>query len=309
MAPSLCGLGAWPGSLRRWLLTCFVTPLLLLLPSNLVCGKPWWPNNLKEIRHWPWEVSLRMENKHVCGGALINLFWVISAAHCFQSNKEYSVMLGSSKLQPNSSSRALKIPVGDIIVHPKYWGRWNFIRSDIALVRLKTPVTFNKYVQPICLPKHNFSLEVGTQCWVTGWGKTKQHSSGNLTLTPELQEAEVFIIDNKRCDHIFHHKSFYPRVIHLIRKNMICAASYGENVCYGDPGGPLACEIDGRWILAGVLSGEKSCNKPQNPGVYTRLTKYTRWIQEQTSHGAVLGPCRVPCLLCLSWLLQLPGGP
>lgn len=86
-------------------------------------------------------------------------------------------MLGSSKLQPNSSSRALKIPVGDIIVHPKYWGR-NFMRSDIALVRLKTPVTFNKYVQPICLPKHNFSLKVGTQCWVTGWGKTKQHSSG-----------------------------------------------------------------------------------------------------------------------------------
>lgn len=101
---------------------------------------------------------------------------------CFcisRSNKEYSVMLGSSKLQPEGSSRALKIPVADIIVHPKYWGR-NFIRSDIALLRLESPVTFNKHTQPICLPEQGFNLKAGTQCWVTGWGKIKQHSSGKL---------------------------------------------------------------------------------------------------------------------------------
>jgi hypothetical protein len=88
-------------------------------------------------------------------------------------------MLGSSTLHPNGSSWTLKIPVGDIIIHPKYWGR-NFIRSDIALLCLETPVTFNKYVQPICLPEHNFNFKVGTKCWVTGWGQVKQHSSGKL---------------------------------------------------------------------------------------------------------------------------------
>lgn len=88
-------------------------------------------------------------------------------------------MLGSSSLHPNSSSWALKIPVGDIIMHPKYWGR-NFIRSDIALLSLEIPVTFNKYVQPICLPEHNFNLKVGMKCWMTGWGQLKQHSPGEL---------------------------------------------------------------------------------------------------------------------------------
>ncbi|KAK7795961.1 hypothetical protein U0070_012799 [Myodes glareolus] len=212
-------------------------------------------------------------------------------------------MLSSSKLQPEGSSWALKIPVADIIVHPKYWGR-NFIRSDIALLRLEASVTFNKYAQPICLPEQGFNLKVGTQCWVSGWGKTKQHSSDNLTWTPELREAEVFILDNKKCDHIFHKMSFYPRVIPLIRRNMLCATNYGENVCFGHPGGSLACEIDGRWILAGVLSWEKACIKPQNPGVYTRLTKYTRWIKEQVNHAALLGPCQASCLLSLLWLLQ-----
>lgn len=95
------------------------------------------------------------------------------------SNKEYSVLLGSRKLRPVSSLGTLKIPVRDIIVHPKYWGR-NFIRNDLALLRLDTPVTFNKYVQPICLPEQSLSLKVETQCWVTGWGQGKQCSSGEL---------------------------------------------------------------------------------------------------------------------------------
>ncbi|XP_028742901.1 inactive serine protease 45 [Peromyscus leucopus] len=313
MATSLCGLGAWPGSLRPWVLTCLVMLMLLPPPSNSgdkenriqpVCGKPWWPDSLKEIHHWPWEVSVRIENEHVCGGALIDFSWVISAAHCIQGNKEYSVMLGSSKLQPKASSWARKIRVGDIVLHPKYWGR-NFFRNDIALLHLDIPVTYNKYVQPICLPEYNFNLKVGTQCWVTGWGQSKKHSPDNLTQTPELWEAEVFIIDNRRCDRDFHEKSFYPRVIPLVRKSMICATNYGVDLCYEDPGGPLACEVDGRWILAGVLSRKKPCIKAQNPGVYTRLTRYTRWIQEQRNHGALPGPCRAPYPLLLFWLPQL----
>ncbi|XP_059124751.1 inactive serine protease 45-like isoform X3 [Peromyscus eremicus] len=260
----------------------------------------------------------------VLGGGRCIVVWetdVCQVGFCIScSNKEYSVMLGSSKLQPKGSSWARKIRVGDIILHPKYWGR-NFFRFDIALLHLDIPITYNKYVQPICLPEYNFNLKVGTQCWVTGWGQTKKHSSDNLTLTPELWEAEVFIMDNKKCDRVFHKKSFYPRVIPLIRKNMICATNYGVDSCYvsfwglcatlflrEDPGGPLACEIDGRWILAGVLSRKKACIEAQNPGVYTRLSKFTRWIQEQRNHGALPAPCRASYPLLLFWLLQLPVG-
>ncbi|XP_011888788.1 PREDICTED: serine protease 45 [Cercocebus atys] len=280
MAVSLSSLGVGPGTSRPSVLSRHVLlPLLLLLPLSWVCGEPWWSEDLEMTRHWPWEVSLRMENEHVCGGALIDSSWVVTAAHCIQGTKEYSVVLGTSKLQPMNFSRALQVPVRDIIMHPKYWGR-TFIMGDIALVHLQAPVTFSESLL------------------------TLLGSTANSTLTPELQEAEVFIMDNKRCDQHYHKKSFFPPVVPLVLGDMICATNYGENLCYGDSGGPLACEVEGRWILAGVLSWEKACAKAQNPGVYTRVTKYTKWIKKQMSNGAFSGPCASACLLFLCWLLQ-----
>ncbi|XP_051708506.2 putative serine protease 45 isoform X2 [Oryctolagus cuniculus] len=319
MAAALRSGGAGSVASRRWVLSLRVTLLLLLLsppPLNSGytedstrqdCGKPWWADDFAKTRHWPWEVSLRMENEHMCGGALIDSSWVVTAAHCIQGTQEYSVMVGSSKLQPVSPSMALWVPVKDIIMHPRYWGR-TFIIGDVALLRLRTPVTFSKYVQPICLPEPNFSVKVGTQCWVTGWSQVKQRFSANTTLTSELQEAEVFIIDNKRCDRIYHRKSLYPRIVPLVLGDMICATNYGENLCYGDSGGPLACEVEGRWILAGVLSWEKACARAQNPGVYTRVTRYTSWIKKQMSRGTLSGARTSPWLLLLSWLLRPPLG-
>lgn len=75
----------WRASWSQSFLSSSMRPLYL--PVTLVpeaCGKPWWPKNLDVTRHWPWEVSLRVENEHVCGGALIDLDWVVTAAHCIQ---------------------------------------------------------------------------------------------------------------------------------------------------------------------------------------------------------------------------------
>ncbi|XP_036189747.1 putative serine protease 45 [Myotis myotis] len=292
-----------------------VLPILLWVvtasPRHLVpkvCGKPWWPEDNDMSRHWPWEVSLRVEDEHVCGGALIDHKWVVTAAHCIKGTKEYSVTLGTAQLKPTNPRMAVSIQVKDIIMHPKFWGR-TFTIGDVALLQLHTPVVFNNYVQPICLPEPTFDLKVGMQCWVTGWSQAKLRYSANSTLTSELQEAEVFIMDNKRCDQIYRKESPISHILPLILGDMICATNYGKNLCNGDSGGPLACEVEDRWILAGVMSWEKACAKAQNPGVYTRVTKYSKWIKNQMSNRALSGPCTSVWLLLLTWLLPLQMGP
>ena len=45
------------------------------------------------------------------------------------------------------------------------------ITNDIALIRLKQPIEFNNFVQPVCLPES--ATKENDILWATGWGETK----------------------------------------------------------------------------------------------------------------------------------------
>jgi len=59
-----------------------------------------------------------------------------------------------------------------VTVHEKYPGRYSpEIGRDVAIIRLRKPLEFNDYVQPICIP--NTRAAAGTKCFATGWGYTR----------------------------------------------------------------------------------------------------------------------------------------
>lgn len=61
--------------------------------------------------------------------------------------------------------------VEEIIVHPHYDSLT--FDNDIALMKLNESVSFNKYIQPVCLAAAGSTFHAGTINWVTGWGATQ----------------------------------------------------------------------------------------------------------------------------------------
>uniref|UniRef100_A0A665UPW9 Peptidase S1 domain-containing protein n=1 Tax=Echeneis naucrates TaxID=173247 RepID=A0A665UPW9_ECHNA len=147
---------------------------------------------------------------------------------------------------------------------------------DIALLQLKKPwpSSLSPLVQPVCLPPSSHTVTDSHHCWVTGWG---YRSEEDKVLPTVLQKAKVSILSQTECK-----KSYSP-----VSPRMLCAGvlSGERDACRGDSGGPLSCQAPGggRWFLMGIVSWGAGCGRPNLPGVYTRVNKFTSWIYSHIS--------------------------
>lgn len=233
-----------------------------------------------EPQEFPWQISLQYmvppgnNFRHGCGGSIINKQYVLTAAHCVDRVAPNSrlVIVGEYNLNQTDPLER-KIAVSSITIHPKY--KTGGVMYDYALLKLETPLDFSgadKGLMPICLPTKN-QVFANQTCTASGWGFTKPSKRGAFPQI--LQKVDLHIVSLEECRKAY---GYYT-----VREDCMICASFKEgkkSTCYGDSGGPLQCATtDGLYVLAGATSFSQSCDEPNFPNVFARISTQLEWIE------------------------------
>ncbi|XP_057559739.1 complement C1s subcomponent [Hippopotamus amphibius kiboko] len=255
-----------------------------------VCGVPGEPflgkqrifgGSPAKIENFPWQVFFLNPR---AGGALIDEYWVLTAAHVVEGNRDPVMYVGSTSVVTSQLTNAQMLTTESVFIHPSWKildaseTRKNF-DNDIALVRLKDPVKMGPRVSPICLPgtSSEYNPSEGKLGLISGWGRTNKRDH-----VVNLRGAKLPVAPLKKCREV---KGLNPGVdinSFDFTKNMICAGGEkGVDSCEGDSGGAFALQVpkeeNPKFYVAGLVSWGPQCG---TYGIYTNVKNYIDWIMK-----------------------------
>ncbi|KAF7267619.1 hypothetical protein GWI33_019111 [Rhynchophorus ferrugineus] len=249
------------------------------------------------LGQFPWMARLAYQNGNNrsnyvfgCGGAILNHWFIITAAHCIVGSlrtRLLFVRVGENYADEDidceddvCAPRPQDISWKNIIKHRFYPNIEGMtVIGDIALIRLKNPIRFNDFVQPICLPTSVIVdnsadlLKEGELVEVAGWGAV---NSITLAAADKLMYVQLEIETLEQCQEVYDDE---------IDDTQICIGKEkGKDTCVGDSGGPVMkpFSIDGppKYFLVAIVSyGVKWCGTAG--AVYTNVSHYMEWILDR----------------------------
>ncbi|KAB0797010.1 hypothetical protein PPYR_11071 [Photinus pyralis] len=213
---------------------------------------------------FPYQVSLRFDGQHNCGGSIIDATTILTAAHCLYGFEQMpmSITVGSNTLDQGGDS----YEIAERRPHDLYDPMGGY-RNDIGILKLKTPIVFNEKVKPVKLSENYIGTSIG--CVLSGWGMTEFPGDA----ANELQYLDLVTFPLDKCIEMWKNSEFG---IPIDERQVCTFTMVGQGACKGDSGGPL---VAGDGIQIGVVSLGDPCANGM-PDVFTRVSYYRDWIEK-----------------------------
>ncbi|CAH2229280.1 jg17029 [Pararge aegeria aegeria] len=158
-----------------------------------------------------------------------------------------------------------------------------------ALLKLKTEVVFNDYIQPACLLRTDDRKKLSTDLMngtIVGWGYDSTDA-----LSQTLRQATMPIVAEATC---LRTNSYY---LEVLSENSFCAGYHnGTSACNGDSGSAFQVfipsdypdntkNLTGTWHVKGIVSNtmarsDRSICDPDEYVVFTDVEKFVDWIEK-----------------------------
>lgn len=235
-----------------------------------------------KMGEFPWQAAiLRIEGKvniFICGGTLIDKRFVLTATHCVAGLKPEAVKVRLGEYDTQSVGEPYpfaEFNVKEIVTHPGFYAK--ALYNDIALLYLEQDVPFAPNIDTACLPDFKQKFH-GQTCAVTGWGKNAFEPNGEYQNL--LKEVDVPVVPNDVCQALLR-KTRLGKFFQLHESFMCAGGEAGKDACKGDGGGPLVCEFNGQYRIAGVVAWGIGCGVKDVPGVYVDVGEFRPWIDEE----------------------------
>ncbi|XP_068627046.1 trypsin CFT-1-like [Battus philenor] len=136
-------------------------------------------------------------------------------------------------------------------------------------MRIINPIILGDIVQPGAVAGTNYALNDGEPVRAIGWGST---SAEEEIGSEQLRDVLIWVVNQETC------RTNYAELGRAVTDNMLCSGWIdvgGRDQCQGDSGGPLLHNN----VVVGICSWGYQCALPKYPGVNTRVSRYTLWIQ------------------------------
>jgi secreted trypsin-like serine protease len=234
-----------------------------------------------------------------CGGSLIAPDVVMSAAHCIEYAIKIDVWVNSTSRDYNGYEfyrNSIRT-----VTHPAYKPYNGVHQHDIGLIFLNSPVNGVELLRW----NRNESLPASrSTVTAIGFGATGLPTippgtapvSISSYLPEELMETSFKTITNAEC--------MKRAGSWRVKTSDLCSYDEKKGVCFGDSGGPLllpSSTSQGN-VQIGIVSRSASssyepvCIKAGIPQVFTRVSYYTAWIDENICKFSTYKPSNCPSM-------------